>query len=177
MKKAFDNKWVLCSTRQPSNLRQMLVKAKFILNPPPREPILYGLFPCGHCSCCKQGLISYSSEFEFIDGFGSKIIWVYNRKFSCASRNVIYILKCTKCSGFYLGKTDDTTQRCRKHASDVRHPENSNCQYCSEHLRDCSKLIFPYFKMYPFFYVDDPSLRHFMERRFIIRWKPPLNSQ
>ena len=59
---------------------------------------------------------------------------------------------CNNCDYFYLGKTIDFKQRIRKHKSDVKHPQNSTCRKCAEHLRDCAKL-----------------------ERFIIKWKPRLN--
>ena len=177
VKKAFKNKWVLCATRQTTNIRKMLTKAKFILNPPPREPRLKGMFPCGKCTCCTAGHFQATNKFSFTDGNNKRVAWEYTREFTCNPKNVLYILLCLKCHAFYLGKTDDTKQRCRKHASDVLHPHNSNCRECSDHLRDCSGLVKPYFRMYPFFYVEGAALRHFMERRFISRWNPTLNGQ
>ena len=63
-----------------------------------------------------------------------------------------------------------------KHISDVTHPENSNCEKCIGHLRNVSNMKEPYFQFYPFFYVDEPNLRAFMEQRLIKRFKPTLNS-
>ena len=136
-----------------------------------------GLIPCGNCSCCKYVYITPATEFEFTNGWGKTINWSYTRYFSCDSKNALYIVICNKCRQFYLGKTDDIKQRCRKHASDVRIPSNSNCRECAEHLRSCSALGEPFFTMFPFYYVDNPHLRHFMERRFIRYWKPQLNNQ
>ena len=76
-----------------------------------------------------------------------------------------------------MGKASSTKTRVSKHASDVRHPDNSNCSKCSEHLRECRKMAEPYFRVYPFFYVDDASLRHFMERRIITQWRPILSDE
>ena len=179
MLKAFQKKWVLCTTRQPQNLRDVLTKANFVLTPTPNEPKRIGLFPCGKCSLCRVGYVKYAREFTFKTGNGKMITWTYNRYFSCNSINVLYIVICVNCRDqFYLGKTIDGKQRCRKHASDVRHPENSNCRHCAEHIRTCSvTLVEPYFSFFPFFYVDNAELRHFMERRFINRWHPPLNGQ
>ena len=52
----------------------------------------------------------------------------------------LYILICKNCYYFYLGKTVDFKQRIRKHKSDVKHPQNSTCRECAEHLRDCAKI-------------------------------------
>ena len=175
MVKAFENRKPLCTTRQPKNLKQLLVKAKFNINPIPRSPNRVGLFPCGNCKYCKNGYIRYASEFTLYHR-NKPITWTYNRLFTCESINILYVAICRYCKENYVGKTKNCKKRIAKHASDVRIPANSNCKKCSEHLRRCSSLQEPYFHIYPFYYVDDPSLRHFMEKRFILRWKPSLNS-
>ena len=177
MKKAFRKKWVLLSTRQPQNLRKMLTSAKFVLNPAPREPRLVGLFPCGKCHYCRTGYIKAATGFSIQNEKGETVTWTYTRYFTCSSLNVLYVLVCNIPNDFYLGKTKDLAHRCRKHASDVRLPHNSNCKKCADHLRSCSNLVEPYFTIYPFFYEDDPQTRHHMERRFIRYWKPNLNGQ
>ena len=177
MRKAFKDKWVLVSTRQPANLRRMLTAAKFIRHPIPREPRRVGLEPCGTCSYCRKGYVVAATGFKIQNSRGETFEWTYNRLFTCNSKNVLYVVFCVHPPDFYLGKTDDTKQRMRKHASDVRHPNNSKCRICSEHLRECSGLVEPYFTMYPFYYEDDPHSRHVIERRFIEWWKPHLNGQ
>ena len=178
MKRAFNNKWVLISKRQPKNLRKMLTAAKFIRNPIPREPRLVGLFPCGRCVFCSKGYITAATGFEVRNDRGHTVSWNYSRYFTCSSINILYVVKCIKCNNhFYLGKTKDLANRTSKHASDVRLPHNSNCKDCANHLRECSQLIEPYFVIYPFFYEDDPHTRHHLERRFIKYFKPNLNGQ
>ena len=44
----------------------------------------------------------------------------------------------------------------------------------AEHLRDCAKIE-PFFQIYPFYHEKDHYLRDYKEKRFIIKWKPPLN--
>ena len=53
MKQAFQKKKPLVTTRQPANLRRLLVHAKFELSPNPVEPVDYGFYPCGNCVYCK----------------------------------------------------------------------------------------------------------------------------
>ena len=79
------------------------------------------------------------------------------------------------CEKVHLGKTIDFTQRIRKHKLDVKHPQNSTCRECAEHLRDCSKIE-PFFQIYPFYYEKDYYLRDYKGKRIITKWKPPLNS-
>ena len=174
LRTAFNDVSPLVATRQPSNLRKILTKANFVLNPVPREPRLIGLYPCGKCIYCKKGYLTHHSEFTLHHN-GNHIRWNYTRFFSCDSVNILYVVVCLYCSNNYLGKTKNAKTRMAKHKSDVLNPHNSKCRNCVEHLRQCSSLKEPYFRFLPFFYVDDPSLRHFMEKRFIDRWKPPLN--
>ena len=155
----------------------MLTSAKSVLNPAPREPRLVGLFPCGKCHYCRTGYIKAATGFSVQNKKGETVTWTYTRYFTCSSLNVLYVVMCNIPNDFYLGKTKDLAKRCRKHASDVRLPHNSNCRECADHLRACSNLVEPYFTIYPFFYEDDPQTRHHMERRFIRYWKPNLNGQ
>ena len=175
MEKAFRNKRPLLTTRQPPNLRKLLIKARFDITPPPPRPIRQvGLVPCGNCKFCRLGYIKPATEFTLRRG--SKVYkWKYSRLFTCDSVNTLYVLICS-CLDYYVGKAKVVKSRLSKHMSDVRHPNNSNCKKCTNHLRKCSKLEEPYFQFFPFFYAETPGLRHFMETRFRLRWKPVLNS-
>ena len=51
-----------------------------------------------------------------------------------------YILISNNCNYFYLWKIINFKQRIHKRKSDVKHPQNSNCRECAEHLRDCAKI-------------------------------------
>ena len=68
---------------------------------------------------------------------------------------------------FYRGET-----RCT-HCQEISYKQGK-CK-CTDHLRFHSKLIEPYFYFYTFYYAEAPGLRHFLETRFRIRWKPSLN--
>ena len=104
------------------------------------------------------------------------ITWTYNRLFSCNSRNILYVVKTLYDEEFYVGKTENAKYRMSKHISDVNIPGNSNCKKCAIHLRNISNMNEPYFRFYPFYYEDDSQLRAYLERRFIKRFKPTLNS-
>ena len=174
MEKAFRNKKPLPATRQAKNLRKLLVKAKFQIEPTVRQPRRVGFYPCGRCTYCKTGYVMFATEFTLFHR-EKPITWYYDRLFSCESLNVLYVAFCIHCPNIYVGKTKTTKQRISKHASDVRLPANSNCRKCAEHFGKCSKMREPFFRLLPFYYVDSPGLRHFMEKRFITKWKPTLN--
>ena len=166
----------MCSYRQPQSLGGMLIRSRFDFDQigPLREPsAITGLSSCCKCVYCKDGLISSCSEFTF--GRNGQFRWIYNRNFTCNSKNVIYLVQCCHCWEFYIGQTKDLKKRTRKHKSDVINPHNSNCRELSEHLNRCSGLVMPFFKIYPFFYCNNESKRRYLEKRFIKRFKPTLN--
>ena len=41
-----------------------------------------------------------------------------------------------------------------------------------KHLRDCSRMKETFLKIYPFLYEN----KEFKEKRYIMRWKPQLNT-
>ena len=166
---------VVMATKQPKNLKKMLTRAKFELIPSivPHKPA--GLYPCGKCTYCARGYIIPATEFSIQTSAG-RISWTYTRHFTCNSKNVLYIVKNDFDINVYLGKTNVVKSRVGKHISDIFHPENSNCKKCCRHLGNVSGMVEPFFRYFPFFYVDDPGLRDFMEKRFIRRWRPQLNA-
>ena len=48
LKKAFENIKIVRTTRNNYNLNQFLTKAKFELQPLVKQPVIFGLYPCGH---------------------------------------------------------------------------------------------------------------------------------
>ena len=160
--------------RQPKNLRSLLTRAKFervpkrLLRKPP------GLFPCRACTYCERGYIENRTEFSIFNG-RKTLTWTYNRHFTCNSKNVLYVARVKNYAEFYLGRTKSVKTRLSKHISDVFHPNNSTCTDFIYHVIEKSKMIEPFFEFMPFFYEDNFDLLDFMEKRFIMRFKPNLN--
>ena len=94
----------------------------------PHEPIAFTI---------KIAILNHASHLPLN---GKSITWDYIKFCDYDSKDVLYILICNNCDYFYLGKTMDFKQRIRKHKSDVKHPQNSTCRECAEHLRDCAKI-------------------------------------
>ena len=115
----------------------MLVTAKFDLHPKLANRKPNGLFSCMDCIYHKNGYIKPCKSFTFKLRNGKFATWNYNKFFDCDSKDILYILICNYCDYFYLGKTIDFKQEIRKPKSDVKHPSNSTCRECTEHLRDC----------------------------------------
>ena len=89
------------------------------------------------------------------------LTWHYKRCFTCDNKDVLYVLICNNCDFFCIEQTEELKQRTQKHKSDVIHPNNSNCNKCSEHFRICSKMKEPYFNMYLFLYEENEYLQEF----------------
>ena len=160
-----DRVWI----SKPPLLRNLFVQSRFDLQKQTVPNKVIGLFPCSSCIFCTGGYISACTSFKF--GKFNEFTWNYNRKFTCDSANVIYILICGKCWEFYIGQTQKTKTRAYKHKSDGRHPHNSNCRVLAHHLHNHSE----FFKLYPIWYEDDKRKREFIEKQFIARYDPPLN--
>ena len=149
------------------------MRARFDKIPKIRNNLNCKLETCTSCIYCKGNYLETCSFFKF--GKKCKFKWTYRRNFTCNSLNVIYIVKCNYCDGFYIGETTNFKKRIRKHKSDTLHPENSNCRKLSYHLHNCSKLRIPFFNIYPIMYIDDANRRKFIEKRFILQYNPDLN--
>ena len=73
--------------------------------------------PCKNkkCHCCRH-IIQTSEFFDAANKNRSTIVG----KFSCNSRNIIYMIKCLKCSKLYIGQTGRTLRdRLNNHRSDI----------------------------------------------------------
>ena len=175
MKQTFQEYKVVLGTRQPRSLRNLLISSRFSQRALTRESRNVGLTHC--VRVCKYHSLGYVREcMSFRFGVHNQFKWIYRRSFNCDSLNVIYILICYCCWKFYIGETQHIKQRTRLHISNTRTPENSNCKKLSYHLNKCSKLKEPFFKIFPIYYVEEQQHRRFIEKRFIQRYKPPLNS-
>ena len=142
----------------------MLFTAKFDLHPelPSRKP--NGLFSRTDCIYHKNGYIKPCKSFNFKLTNGKSVTWNYNKFFECDKKDVLYILICNNC---------DFKQRVHRHKSDVKHLQNNTYRKCTQHI-DYAKIE-PFFQIYPFYHKKDPYLRDYKGKRFIIKWKPPLN--
>ena len=140
LQKAFNDKKILFTTRQPKKLRNLLVQAKFETKTIPKSPKLTGLFLCSNCVYHKAGYIIPCSSFSFKLTNGKTITWTYKNYFSCDSKDVIYILICKTCDNFYLGQTQDFKQRTAKHKSDLKTSIIAFAGYAQNTLETVTKL-------------------------------------
>ena len=137
LKLAFKRRKALLSTRQPPNFCKLLITAKFERLPIPKQ-IKVRLFPSANCIYHNNGYFKECLSFSFKSK--NKLLTQDYKRFSCDSKDVLYVLICNNCEFFYIEQTDELKQRTQKHKSDLIHPNNSNCKKCSEHLRTCSNM-------------------------------------
>ena len=85
------------------------------------------------------------------------------------------MLICSHCNEYYIGETKDLRQRSNKSRSDIR--IRPDIYAYTKHFRECSKLVEPYFKIFPLFYESDANCRKYKEWRFIKLFAPTLNGK
>ena len=137
-----------------------------------------GLSKCTdeRCFLHKKGYIKECKKFTF-KSTEKLQTWDYNRNFNCNSKNVIYMLICTKCDANYIGQSQDLRDRTNNAKSQVRHYQEHKTLRYAKHFAICSNLKEPFFYCYPFYYEDDCMQRLFKEWRMIKRFKPTLNDK
>ena len=180
LQKVYEKKKPLITTRQPPNLKKYLTKAKFELNP--KIELLEnrkqnGLFACTDPRCLihLRCYLTPCTKFSFISNM--KVInWIYRRHFDCSSVNLIYLMKCSGCNEIYIGETSNIRHRINNAKKDIINPMQSSVPYALN-IKNCTKLIEPYFKIYPLIFENDSSLRKFKEWRLIKKYNPSLNKK
>ena len=50
--------------------------------------------------------------------------FMINKNLSCNSKNVVYVIKCSKCKKVYIGLTQALNNRIPLHRSNIKLPEN-----------------------------------------------------
>ena len=136
LKTYFQQKNVVLSTRQPSNLRKLFATAKFERSPIPKWIKQVGFLPCANCICHRN---IYFKEC-FYCSFKSKrklLAWHYKRFLSFDSKIVLYVFFCKNCYFFCIGQTEELKQWTRKHKPDVIY---SNTLFCMKKINTFANL-------------------------------------
>ena len=73
------------------------------------------------CKCCKH--LFTGSSFSSSDG---QTFFPIKANFNCSSRNIIYLISCTKCHALYVGQTSMMLkERLNNHRSDIKLKKNT----------------------------------------------------
>ena len=87
--------------KRQRNIKDNIIRAK--VAPPPSERPLRdkcGMKKCGQqCTACP-----YIDEGKFVKVNGESQ-WKINKRVNCESRNLIYMIECSKCKDRYIGET------------------------------------------------------------------------
>ena len=124
--------------RRALNLKQSLVRADLKLIDIPK-----GSGPCGKpCVTCP-----YMERTTTIFCSSSQEIFPIHGRFNCKTKNVIYVITCTKCGLQYVGQSSNTfNERFRNHLSDIRQenadkPVSRHFSTNSHNVKDVSAII------------------------------------
>jgi hypothetical protein len=156
-------------TRQPKNLKNMITRAEFNDSKQPPTVSKCNRPKCKTCKCIIEG---ESFTFE-----NNEKIYI-NEEMTCTSRNVIYVLSCSKCHKNYVGETSDLlSMRMNVHRQQIRDINLRNL-YVSKHIANCSQNdAEPCFTVMPIMKIikDDQDIRRFKENQVIKKYHPSLN--
>lgn len=164
-KEIFKDAKLIKSKRQPSNLKNLLTRAKLTNK---KEQ---GVSKCGksRCKLCTELIEGDTFKFEHTNE-----IFNIKSKMNCATLNCIYVIKCQGCTSTYIGETCNFRSRTNLHRD---HIKNNTGLYVNKHINKCAKKQYPQFNIMPIYKVkkDDEKLRKTKERNFINKYKPELN--
>lgn len=160
---------IIKSYKQPKSLKKILTKAKLS-----SEITDAKVKKCGRSNCATCPNLLEGSEFFFKEGQKFKI----KSNFTCASENIIYVIKCSGCHQDYVGSTGlSLRRRCTLHRQQIAFPEYRMIPF-SEHIEKCAKQLLPQFLIFPFYqcaFGSSTQMRLNKETFFIEKYKPRLN--
>ena len=169
MKRALQTQKIIKSKRQSKSLKKLLTSAKL-----PTENTTPTVKKCGRPNCGICINLIEGRTYEFKSGH----IFSVRNHFTCASENLIYVLKCNGCNEDYIGQTGLTLRkRMTVHRQQIRDP-NTRQIPVSEHLDLCASNKFPKYHIFPLYQCADnisDQIRMNKESMFIKKYKPRLN--
>ena len=137
------------SKRQSRSIKQILTRAKFDQSNQDERSVNRCERPnCGTCPYLLQG-----NAYQFKSGH----LFSVRENMTCASQNLIYVIKCSGCGEEYIGQTGDTLRsRVRVHKQQIKDP-SYRCIPLSEHIERCAGDKSPNFRIFPFYKVMSDS--------------------
>ena len=169
LKRILHNVKIVRSHKQPKSLKKILTNAR--LHPTPNNA---GVKKCNRPNCGTCPYILEGSTYHFKHGQ----LFTIKSELNCASKNLIYVIRCAGCQKEYIGSTGNSIcQRCIVHRQQITHPQYRQI-YLSTHIDTCAKSIHPQFSICPFYKCSErvpTQTRLNKELRFIQKYKPELN--
>ena len=168
MDKVLSNTKIITSNRQSKNIKHMLCTFKYKSK---GNNQIFQVNKCAVTKCKVCPVIIEDQVYKFKNGQSFFI----KDNMSCTSENLLYVLRCNNCKEEYIGQTSDTLRhRMTVHRQHITH-QHYRVLYVSNHIASCgdnvSYSVFPFYK----FRNNDNLYRNYMEKHFILKFKPLLN--
>lgn len=167
----FGNKTFINSKRQASNLKRILCPSSYNQNTSNTSVIS----KCNdkRCGTCKYIIEGNDPQLESNNNFNSIGI---NESMTCASSNLIYVLKCSKCPEYYVGETGNTLRtRVRVHKQQIT-DDNYRHMKVSKHIHCCGKDNFSIMPIHKMSSNSNVTSRKHKEQQFLQLLCPSLNA-
>lgn len=169
-KTTFKNKKIINCYQQNSNLKHILSKAKFT------ENLSNNLTKIQKCNRPRCGLCIHLIETNEIIMENGKTFKI-NTSMKCNSKNLIYMIKCSKCPKTYIGETSDLlSNRMTVHRQQIKDKNLRHLQV-SIHIAECAQDNEIQFFVIPLVKIikEDTDLRKSIEIDLIHKYNPSLN--
>ena len=111
------------------NLKRLLASSTF------GENATQGVTKCINKGCKIWDIIIEGKSYSFKN---PETKFKINKDLSCKSKNLVYIIECTKCKEIYIGSTQALNTRTSLHKSNIEITENRELNV-SKHLYECSQ--------------------------------------
>ena len=95
---------------------------------------------CGTCN------IIITGDSQILKGNKT---WTMHSRMSRLSRDVIYIITCSKCQDYYIGQTQNLRNRVTLHKEQIKHEQYRHLPV-SKHLPTCNNEMFRIMPIYQF---------------------------
>ena len=161
------------SKRQPSNLKRILTRARFVLkNSNPNDP---KVTKCTNTSC---GTCPYlQHNVNGIKFNHSGVHFKIKTKMTCEVKDVIYIVTCSGYGKQYIGETKDLRDRVTIHNQQINYPQYRHLNV-SHHIARCAIERRLKYKICPILKLRNQNRisRQVKENYLMQKYRPPLNS-
>ena len=117
LREIFPKHSIIPAFRRTKNLKELIAPSKFKAYTPPTRTTDCGFFTCDNkCDLCQNFSTKSINFHSSTTGFTYKI----KEKMDCTSKNVVYLVTCTKCNIQYTGSTSTQFKvRFRNHKSSM----------------------------------------------------------
>ena len=163
--KSYQVSWEMSSKplRRPKNIKEILARPRKI-NVNDNDSDKHGCFKCkSKCDLCRNFLV----ESDHFSSASSNRTYRITQHLHCKSKNVIYLVTCTKCSVQYVGSTSNEFKvRFRNHKSAMT--TNKNTCEVATHFKETFHILSD-FNFTIIEQISNPSDNNSIDERLLTR--------